>query len=257
VALPLIFIATYKILSPSIFSATISLGGPAGQIVLMHAELVEKRRWISEQRFLHALNYCMLLAGTEATQLAVYIGWLMHRTLGGIIAGTLFVLPSLLILIGLSWIYMAFGSVPLVAGILYGVKPAVVAIVLAAAWHIGSRTLKNALLIGIAGAAFLAIAVFQLPFPLIILSAAAIGLAGGHLLPQQFKIGGGHSGKQASFGPALIDDNTPTPPHALFSWHKLTLVLVVGGALGCCWRRVSALPAHWRRWAGSLPRQHC
>jgi chromate transporter len=210
----------------------ISFGGPAGQIALMHAELVEKRRWISEQRFLHALNYCMLLPGPEATQLAVYIGWLMHRTLGGIIAGTLFVLPSLLILIGLSWIYMTFGSVPLVAGILYGVKPAVVAIVLAAAWRIGSRTLKNPLLIGIAVAAFIAIAAFQLPFPLIVLTAAAFGLAGGRLLPQHFKIGGGHSSKQASFGPAIIDDDTPTPPHAHFSWRKLALVLVVGGMLG-------------------------
>ena len=117
----------------------ISFGGPAGQIAMMHAELVERRRWISEQRFLHALNYCMLLPGPEATQLAVYIGWLMHRTVGGVLAGALFVLPSLAILILLSWIYLAYGSLPVVAGVLYGIKPAVVAIVLAAAWRLGSR----------------------------------------------------------------------------------------------------------------------
>jgi chromate transporter len=210
----------------------ISFGGPAGQIALMHAELVEKRRWISEQRFLHALNYCMVLPGPEATQLAIYIGWLMHRTLGGVIAGILFVLPSLLILIGLSWIYMVFGSVPVVAGILYGIKPAVVAIVLAAAWRIGSRTLKNVLLIGIAIAAFLSIAVFKLPFPLIMLAAAVLGLAGGRMLPQKFKIGGDYSGKHSRSGPALIDDTTPTPPHARFSWRKLALMLVAASALG-------------------------
>jgi len=121
----------------------ISFGGPAGQIAIMHQELVERRRWISERRFLHALNYCMLLPGPEATQLATYIGWLMHRTWGGIVAGGLFVLPSVFILIGLSYVYMAFGHVALVAGLLYGVKPAVVAIVLAAAWRIGSRALRH------------------------------------------------------------------------------------------------------------------
>src|SRR5437868_1364235 len=136
----------------------ISFGGPAGQIALMHTELVERRRWISEQRFLHALNYCMLLPGPEATQLAIYIGWLMHKTRGAVIAGVLFVLPSLLILIGLSWIYLAWHSMPLVAGVLYGIKPAVVAIVLAAAWRIGRRSLKNRALGAIACAAFVAIA---------------------------------------------------------------------------------------------------
>jgi chromate transport protein ChrA len=121
----------------------------------MHTDLVEKRRWISEHRFLHALNDCMLLPGPEATQLATYIGWLMHRTWGGIIAGTLFVLPSLAILIALSWVYIAFGDIPVVAGVLYGIKPAVVAIVLAAAWRIGSRILKNSWLIAIAVAGFI------------------------------------------------------------------------------------------------------
>ena len=124
----------------------ISFGGPAGQIAIMHQDLVEKKRWISERRYLHALNYCMMLPGPEAQQLAIYIGWLMHRTWGGVIAGGLFVLPSLLILIGLSWIYLAFGHLPAVAGVLYGIKPAVTAIVLFAAYRIGSRALKNWLL---------------------------------------------------------------------------------------------------------------
>ncbi|MGB4346593.1 MAG: chromate efflux transporter [Burkholderiaceae bacterium] len=214
----------------------ISFGGPSGQIALMHTELVERRRWISEQRFLHALNYCMLLPGPEATQLAVYIGWLMHRTLGGIMAGVLFVLPSLLILIALSWVYLAFGDVPVVAGVLYGIKPAVVAIVLAAAWRIGSRSLKNRWLVAIAALAFLAIAVLHLPFPWIIFSAALIGLAGGRLLPDQFQPGGSHPASKTSYGPALIDDHTPTPEHAHFSWRKLIVLAAAGVALGmACW----------------------
>jgi len=210
----------------------ISFGGPAGQIALMHAELVERRRWISEQRFLHALNYCMLLPGPEATQLAIYIGWLMHKIPGGVVAGVLFVLPSLFILIGLSWIYLAFGSLPLVAGILYGIKPAVVAIVLAAAWRIGSRTLKNGLLLGLALAAFSAIAVLHLPFPLVVLAAALIGLIGGRIAPAKFRIGGSHATAQASFGPAIIDDDTPTPPHARFSWRKLLIMTAAGIFIG-------------------------
>lgn len=210
----------------------ISFGGPVGQIALMHEELVEKRHWISEQRFLHALNYCMLLPGPEATQLAIYIGWLLHRTRGGIMAGVLFVLPSLLILIVLSWVYLVFGSVPAIVAILYGIKPAVVAIVLAAAWRIGSRTLKNGWLIAIAVLAFIAIAILQLPFPLIVLAAAAAGTTGGRLLPQQFKIGGSHGGRKSGSLPALIDDATPTPTHALFSWARLTRVMVSGLLLG-------------------------
>jgi chromate transporter len=211
----------------------ISFGGPAGQIAIMHADLVEKRRWISEQRFLHALNYCMLLPGPEATQLAVYIGWLMHRTWGGIIAGTLFVLPSLLILGALSWVYLMFGNAPLVAGILYGIKPAVVAIVLAAAWRIGSRTLKNAWLIAIAIAAFIAIVILRLPFPLIVAAAALIGLVGGRVLPGKFQLGTSHaSGERHSYGPALIDDDMPTPQHARFSWRKLIVTSATGIGLG-------------------------
>ncbi|NHZ32423.1 chromate efflux transporter [Massilia rubra] len=210
----------------------ISFGGPAGQIALMHTELVERRRWISEQRFLHALNYCMLLPGPEATQLAIYIGWLMHKTRGGILAGLLFFLPSLLILIVLSWIYMAYGTLPVVAGILYGIKPAVVAVVLAAAWRIGSRTLKNRTLLAIAVAAFLAIAVAEVPFPLIVLVAAAIGMLGGRLLPAHFQVGGKHPDSRASYGVALIDDDTPTPAHARFTWPRLARVALGGLALG-------------------------
>ncbi|SHG43641.1 chromate efflux transporter [Massilia sp. CF038] len=210
----------------------ISFGGPAGQIALMHTELVERRRWISEQRFLHALNYCMLLPGPEATQLAIYIGWLMHKTRGGIMAGALFVLPSLLLLIGLSWIYLAYGTLPVVAGILYGIKPAIVAVVLGAAWRIGSRTLKNPAMIAIAAAAFIAITVLQLPFPLIVLVAAAIGLAGGRLAPRLFQIGGQHPNNRPTYGLALIDDDTPTPAHATFAWAKLARVGTVGVVLG-------------------------
>ena len=194
----------------------ISFGGPTGQIALMHTDLVERKRWISEQRFLHALNYCMLLPGPEAMQLAVYIGWLMHRTAGGIIAGVLFVLPSLLILIALSWVYLAFGDLPVVAGVLYGIKPAIIAIVLAAAWRIGRRTLKNRWLVGIAALAFSGIALLHLPFPLIIGIAALAGLAGGRWLPEHFRPGGGHAASQVSYGAALIDDDTPPPDHARF-----------------------------------------
>lgn len=209
----------------------ISFGGPTGQIALMHTDLVERKRWISEQRFLHALNYCMLLPGPEAMQLAVYIGWLMHRTAGGIIAGVLFVLPSLLILIALSWIYLAFGDLPVVAGVLYGVKPAVVAIVLAAAWRIGSRTLKNRWLISIAALAFVGIAWLQLPFPLIIGIAAMMGLAGGRWLPEHFRPGGGHAASAISFGAALIDDDTPPPEHARLSLKSVAITSLIGVAL--------------------------
>jgi chromate transporter len=203
----------------------ISFGGPAGQISIMHQELVERRRWISENRFLHALNYCMLLPGPEAQQLATYIGWLMHRTWGGVVAGGLFVLPSLFILIGLSWVYMAYGDVPAIAGLLYGIKPAVTAIVSMAAWRIGSRALKNGWLSAIAAAAFIAIFALDVPFPVIVLAAGIIGYLGGRLFPQVFASGGGGHGKAAtSFGPAWIDDDTPPPAHALFTWKKLIRV---------------------------------
>ena len=209
----------------------ISFGGPAGQIAIMHTELVEQRRWISEKCFLHALNYCMLLPGPEAQQLAIYIGWLMHRTWGGIVAGSLFVLPSLFILIALSWVYIAFGSLPVVSGIFYGLKPAVTALVLHAAWRIGSRALKNNWLWAIAAAAFVAIFALHLPFPVIVLVAALIGYLGGRIYPNVFVVGGGHGAAKASYGPALIDDDTPTPEHARFSKGWLAKILLVGLAL--------------------------
>ncbi len=209
----------------------ISFGGPAGQIAIMHQELVERRRWISERRFLHALNYCMVLPGPEAQQLAIYIGWLMHRTVGGIVAGTLFVLPSLFVLIALSWAYIAYGDLPVIAGLFYGIKPAVTAIVFQAAHRIGSRALKNNLLWGIAIAAFVAIFAANVPFPAIVAAAALIGYIGGKRSPQSFKVGGSHGSTAHSFGQALIDDHTPTPAHASFSCSRLSKVIVVGALL--------------------------
>ncbi|MBL8408257.1 MAG: chromate efflux transporter [Candidatus Accumulibacter sp.] len=209
----------------------ISFGGPAGQISMMHAELVERRRWISERRFLHALNYCMLLPGPEAQQLATYIGWLMHRTPGGVVAGTLFVLPSLLLLIGLSWVYITFGETPLVAGLFYGIKPAVTAIVVQAAHRIGMRALKNPFLWAIAAASFVAIFALAAPFPVIVAVAALLGYIGGRVAPEKFQLGGGHGPAEAAFGPALIDDDTPTPEHARFGWYRLIKVLIVAALL--------------------------
>ena len=209
----------------------ISFGGPAGQIAIMHEELVERRRWISEKRFLHALNYCMLLPGPEAQQLATYLGWLMHRTWGGIVAGALFVLPSLFILIGLSWIYIAYGDVPVVAGIFYGIKPAVTAIVLHAAHRIGSRALKNNWMWAIAAASFVAIFAMNVPFPIIVATAAVLGFLGGRLYPTKFNGSTGHTSAKKSYGAALIDDNTPTPEHARFSKVHLAKVVVAGALL--------------------------
>ncbi|MFA5982687.1 MAG: chromate efflux transporter [Methylococcaceae bacterium] len=227
----------------------ISFGGPAGQIAIMHQDLVEKKRWISEQRYLHALNYCMLLPGPEAQQLAIYIGWLMHRTWGGVIAGGLFVLPSLIILIGLTWIYLAFGHLPAVAGVLYGIKPAVTAIVLFAAYRIGSRALKNWLLLTMAALAFVAIFVFDTPFPLIVLVAALLGALGGKYAPQKFTIGGGHGAAKQSYGKALIDDDTPIPDHAKFSGNRL-IKLIVAGLVS--WGGVMGLLCGCYGWDGVL-----
>ena len=188
----------------------ISFGGPAGQIAVMHRELVEEKRWISEQRFLHALNYCMLLPGPEAQQLATYIGWLLHRTWGGVVAGVLFVLPSLLILIGLSWVYVVYGQVAWVAGLLYGIKPAVAALVLQAVHRMGSKTLRHPqrapLLWGVAVGSFVALAVFAVPFPAVVLVAALVGWAGGRWVPDQFaRTGSGHvsAGTDAPHEPAF------------------------------------------------------
>lgn len=201
----------------------IGFGGPAGQIALMHREIVERRRWLSESRFLHALNYCMLLPGPEAQQLATYLGWLMHRTWGGIVAGALFVLPSLFILIGLSWVYVAHGQQPVVAGLFYGLKPAITAIVLQAAWRIGSRVLHNAALWAVALAAFVALFGLGLPFPLIILGAALLGYLGGRWQPRLF---------QAAHEP-LPDALPAQPGHTRWRWPHLLRLLACGAALWC------------------------
>jgi chromate transporter len=227
----------------------ISFGGPAGQIAMMHTELVERRRWISEHRFLHALNYTMVLPGPEAQQLATYIGWLMHGTAGGILAGVLFVLPSLAILIALTWIYLVFGDVPVVAGVLYGIKPAVTAIVVFAAYRIGSRALRNGVLWAIAAAAFVAIFALHVPFPLIVLGAGLIGLLGGRIMPVKFKTGGGHGSSDKSFGPALIDDHTPAPDWARFSWRSTVVHVLVGLAV---WALVEGALYLGYGWQGPL-----
>ena len=225
----------------------ISFGGPAGQIAMMHQELVERRRWISERRFLHALNYCMLLPGPEAQQLATYIGWLMHRTWGGIVAGGLFVLPSLFILIALSWIYLRFGDVPAVAAVLYGIKPAVTAIVLFAAYRIASRALKYRPLWLISIAAFVAIFAFDVPFPAIVLTAGVIGYVWGRLDPKRFS-GDGHGSAAASFGPALIDDGAVLS-HTRFSAAKVVAFAMAGLAI---WLAALGALAAAFGWQGTL-----
>jgi len=227
----------------------ISFGGPAGQISMMHQELVEKRRWISEHRFLHALNYTMVLPGPEAQQLATYIGWLMHGVWGGIAAGVLFVLPSLFILIGLTWVYLSYGDVPAVAGILYGIKPAVTAIVVFAAFRIGSRALKTNSLRIMAILAFIAIYAFNVPFPYIVLAAGLIAYAGSLLAPEQFKAGGHHSDNNTNYGSALIDDDTPAPAHTRFKWSRFVSYAFVGLAI---WLAVMAGLTTSYGWDGAL-----
>jgi chromate transporter len=234
----------------------ISFGGPAGQIAVMHRELVDNKRWISEQRFLHALNYCMLLPGPEAQQLATYIGWLLHRTRGGIAAGVLFVLPSLLILISLSWVYVAFGHVSWVAGLFYGIKPAVAALVLQAVHRMGSKTLRRPrqapLLWLIALGSFVAIWWFSVPFPAIVLAALLVGWVGGRWVPHQFATrGGAHdcAGNLAERLPAVIDDHTPVPDHARFSRGRLARVVLTGAVL---WLLPMAALVAWQGWSGTL-----
>src|ERR687892_701604 len=171
--------------------AALSFGGPAGQIAVMHRILVEEKRWIGEARFLHALNYCMLLPGPEAQQLAVYIGWLLHRTLGGLVAGTLFVLPGFVAIMALSWLYAGLGDVPVVEALFFGLKAAVLAIVLEAVVRIGRPALRDAVMVALAAAAFVAIFVFDVPFPLIVLGAGLVGLLGARAGLAAF-VGGGH-----------------------------------------------------------------
>ncbi len=227
----------------------VSFGGPTGQIALMHTELVEQRKWIGEQRFLHALNFCMLLPGPEATQLATYCGWLLHRTWGGIMAGVLFVLPSAVLLWGLSWIYVAYGNIPWIAAIFYGLKPAVTAIVAAAVLRIGRHALRTPAKWALAAAAFIVTYFFHVPFPVIVASAAAIGLAGGKFFPAAFAraaVPGAASGR------AIIDDTHDSPAHARPSWARAAAVLVT--SLILWWTPVVAAGL-WQGWDGVLARE--
>ena len=227
----------------------ISFGGPTGQIAIMHTELVEKKKWIGEQRFLHALNYCMLLPGPEATQLATYCGWLLHRTWGGIAAGVLFVLPSAVILWALSWVYAAYGAVPWIAAIFYGLKPAVTAIVAAAVIRIGQRALKNGVMWGVAAAAFGAIFFLRVPFPAIVGGAALAGFLGGKFFPERFPAAAGHG---AATSGTVIDDSHDSPLHTQPSWARAAKVLAVSLAL---WWTPVFLAAAWQGWEGVLARE--
>jgi len=208
----------------------ISFGGPTGQIAIMHQELVERRKWISNARFLHALNYCMLLPGPEAQQLATYVGWLLHRTIGGVVAGSLFVLPSVFILWGMSYVYVVYGNIPWIAAIFYGLKPAVVAIVAAAVIRIGKRALKNEVMWTIAALAFVAIFFLKAPFPVIIIAAGAIGLIGQRFWKQKFLVFSGHGGNGKE-EESVISDSDVSPEHTRPSWGQAVRVSVVWLAL--------------------------
>ena len=199
----------------------LSFGGPAGQIALMHRILVEENRWLGERRFLHALNYCMLLPGPEAMQLAVYIGRLMHRTLGGIIAGLLFVVPGMVAIMALSWIYAIWGDTGALEGLFFGLKAAVLAIVVQAVIRIGSRALRNRVMIGIAAASFVAIFAFGVPFPVIVLGAALAGFLGAQAGLAAFRGGGGHGaagGAPVADADTLLGDGTPDHTRVSAGW---------------------------------------
>ncbi len=231
----------------------ISFGGPAGQIAVMHTELVDRRRWIGEQRFLHALNYCMLLPGPEATQLAIYCGWLLHRAWGGIVAGTLFVLPAVALLWGLSVVYVEFGHVAAIAAVFHGLKPAVAAIVAAAVLRIGRRALKSPPLWLLAAVAFAALFFLHAPFPAIIVAAAGIGYAGGWLGWPAFvaPVAAGGGVPPPGFG-AVIGDAVAAPAHARPSLRRAVKVLAI--SLGLWWAPVVAAGL-WQGWDGTLVRE--
>ena len=215
----------------------ISFGGPSGQIAIMHSELVERRRWISENRFLHALNYCMLLPGPEAQQLATYVGWLLHGTRGGIVAGALFVLPSVFILLGLSIVYSVYGNLAWVTAVFDGLKPAVLAIVLGAVLRIGRKALKNSVMWGIAAAAFVGIFFLHLPFPFIIVAAGLLGLLGGRRWPGTFAVIAGHGAKP---GPSsVLGDDAVSAAHTRPTFARAIKVCVV--CLSLWWAPVLAL----------------
>ena len=209
----------------------VSFGGPAGQIALLHRELVDRRRWLSERRYLHALNYCMLLPGPEAMQLATYLGWLMHGVPGGLIAGGLFIIPSVFVLTALASVYALWGQLPLLASVFAVLKPAVLAIVLMAAWRIGRRTLHTPLLVALAIAGFLALAAFKLPYPVVVIAAGLIGLGAArwrpNLLVASKPHGAGSSDSQQDRPGALHDDDSASPDHARFSKRRLAVTLLL------------------------------
>lgn len=227
----------------------ISFGGPTGQIAIMHSELVDKRRWISESRFLHALNYCMLLPGPEAQQLAIYIGWLLHRTMGGILAGVFFVLPSVFVLWALSYIYVVYGKVPWITFIFYGLKAAVIAIVAVAVLRIGKKALKNYALWLIAVLAFVAIFFFKVPFPLIVLAAGLFGLAGGTFWPHKFNVAMPHGDK---LNKSLIDDDSVAAEHTKPSISRAVKILGIGLIL---WFLPVLAAGFWKGWNHTLVRE--
>ncbi|HYH50543.1 MAG TPA: chromate efflux transporter [Acidimicrobiia bacterium] len=205
-----------------------TFGGPAGQIAVMHRTLVDELRWIGEGRFLHALNYCMLLPGPEAQQLAIYIGWLLNGAAGGLVAGTLFVLPGFLSIMALSAIYAGLGDTVGIEALFAGVAPAVMAIVAAAVVRVASRTLRNAALVGIAFAAFVALALFRLPFPVVVAGAGLVGFVGGRVRPSLFEAGGHVAADDGTAPPVISDDALHD---ADSSWHRAALVLAIGLAV--------------------------
>ncbi|HYP18186.1 MAG TPA: chromate efflux transporter [Opitutus sp.] len=230
----------------------ISFGGPAGQIAIMHTELVERKKWIGEQRFLHALNYCMLLPGPEATQLATYCGWLLHRTWGGIAAGVLFVLPSAVLLWALSYVYVAFGAVPWIAAIFYGLKPAVTAIVAVAVIRIGARALRSGPLWAVALTAFVAIFWFKVPFPLIVLSAAALGFVLADWAPLRAPATNAHGPAPGTVSSFVVDDAHAAAGHTKPSLGRALKVCAVSLAL---WWLPVVAAGGWQGWDGVLVRE--
>ncbi|HEV2950551.1 MAG TPA: chromate efflux transporter [Actinomycetota bacterium] len=222
----------------------VNFGGPAGQISLMHQELVERRRWIDEGRFLHALSYCMLLPGPEAMQLATYVGWLLHRIRGGLVAGIAFVLPSFFLLMALSWVFVVHGDLRWVAGAFAGVAAAVVAIVAQATVRLGRTALANGLMVGVAVASFLAIFVLDIPFPIVVAGAVAFGLIGGSVRPSLFEVGLGRELEERASASVVGQLDAPAR-----SWYRSLAVLVVGLA---AWLFPIAAVALWRQDAGTL-----
>jgi chromate transporter len=225
----------------------ISFGGPTGQIAIMQTELVENKKWISQSRFLHALNFCMLLPGPEAQQLAIYVGWLLHKTWGGIVAGALFVIPSMFVLWGLSFVYAAYGNIPWIVAVFYGLKPAVMAIVAFAVIRIGRKALKNSVMWSIAALAFIGIFFFSVPFPGIVASAGLIGFIGGKLWRDKFFAPSSHGLKVDDS--TVLSDEQDTPDHAKPSWTRALCVCAVCGLL---WWAPILLVGIWRGWDHTL-----